>query len=653
MTRSPLPQLKRVASLSISRQPPLQTLSSPNIASTTSNTTNLNSVIVDSLDVLLSFDPITSLTPENIMDAASALTLGALRRIADGEEVIEPLVQCVQIKPMAPGANGSERYRVVWNDSQNFIQSMITQQANWIVTEGKLKKGSICKLKQFQANMVKERLILVVLDLEVLEEYGEPEKLGQPTALENAKQEGQQETKPQVQPENIGGGNFYGQQQQQQQQKAQSQQPQQRSLPSRGPGGVGHANIFPIEALSPYAHKWTIKARCSHKGDIKTWHNKNGEGKLFSANFLDESGEIRATGFNDAVDQWYEVLQEGSTYYISAPCRVQLAKKQFSNVNNDYELTFEKDTQIEKAEDDSGVPQVTYNFVSLADLQTIEKDQNIDCIGVLSEVGEVNEIVSKTTSKPYNKRELTLVDNTGFNVRLTIWGNSAQSFDVPAQSIIAFKGVKVSDFGGRSLSLLSSGSMTVNPDIDQAHKLKGWYDAGGSTESFQSHANVMGAVGATSGGRNDPHKTIAQVSEENLGMGENVDWFTVKATILYVKKDNVAYPACQTESCNKKVVEINPGEWRCEKCDKTWDRPDYRYIMSVNVGDHTGQLWLSCFNECGLQIMGVPANDLMAMREEGETTREEALFNEANCKTFIFKCKAKMDTFQDQQRYVT
>lgn len=212
------------------------------------------------------------------MDAAAALTQGALRRISDNDDVHEPIVQCVQIKPMAPGANGQERYRVVWNDSVNFIQSMITQQANWIVTEGKLKKGSVCRLKQFQANMVKERLILVVIDLEVLEEYGEPEKLGQPVALEGPKQEGQEETKPQAQPENIGGGNFYGQQQQAQQKP---QQPQQRSLPSRANGGGSHANIFPIEALSPYAHKWTIKARCSHKGEVKTWHNKNGEGKLF------------------------------------------------------------------------------------------------------------------------------------------------------------------------------------------------------------------------------------------------------------------------------------------------------------------------------------------------------------------------------------
>lgn len=644
MTRSPLPVH---AQQRVARQAPLQTLPpTPNTRHISHAATKTTTPASD-LHISFSFD---TLGFYDIMDAAAALTQGALRRISDNEDVHEPIVQCVQIKPMAPGANGQERYRVVWNDSVNFIQSMITQQANWIVTEGKLKKGSVCRLKQFQANMVKERLILVVIDLEVLEEYGEPEKLGQPVALEGPKQEGQEETKPQAQPENIGGGNFYGQQQQQAQQKP--QQPQQRSLPSRANGGGSHANIFPIEALSPYAHKWTIKARCSHKGEVKTWHNKNGEGKLFSVNFLDESGEIRATGFNDAVDQWYDILEEGNTYYISAPCRVQLAKKQFSNVNNDYELTFEKDTQIEKAEDDTGVPQVSYNFVTLADLQTTEKDQNIDCIGVLSEVGEVGEIVSKASGKPFNKRELTLIDNTGFNVRLTIWGNSAQKFDAQPQSVIAFKGVKVSDFGGRSLSLSSSGSMTVNPDIDEAHKLKGWYDAGGSTETFQSHASTMGAMTATSGGKRDDYKTVAQVGEENLGMGENTDWFSIKATILYVKKDNVAYPACQTEACNKKVVEINPGEWRCEKCDKTWDRPDYRYIMSVNVGDHTGQLWLSCFNECGLQIMGVPANELMAAREEGETQKEEVWFNEANCKTFIFKCKAKMDTFQDQQRYV-
>lgn len=63
-------------------------------------------------------------------DAYSAVTSGALRRIFGGEELLEPVLQCVQIKPMASN-NGQERYRVVLNDTQNFIQSMIAQRKRW------------------------------------------------------------------------------------------------------------------------------------------------------------------------------------------------------------------------------------------------------------------------------------------------------------------------------------------------------------------------------------------------------------------------------------------------------------------------------------------------------------------------------------------
>jgi hypothetical protein len=34
------------------------------------------------------------------------------------------------------------------------------------------------------------------------------------------------------------------------------------------------------------------------------------------------------------------------------------------------------------------------------------------------------------------------------------------------------------------------------------------------------------------------------------------------------------------------------GQWRCEKCDKTHPKPEYRYVMPISVSDHTGQLWL-------------------------------------------------------------
>ena len=297
------------------------------------------------------------------------------------------------------------------------------------------------------------------------------------------------------------------------------------------------------------------------------------------------------------------------------------------------------------------MPQVRFNFTNIGDLQNVAKDTTIDTIGILKEVSETNQIISKTTSKPYDKRELTLVDDTNFSVRLTIWGNTATSFDVTPESVIAFKGLKVSDFGGRSLSLLSSGSMTVNPDIVQAHKLKGWYEDQGRNDTFTSHASMGDGMSmGDAGGRGKPMKSIMQVKDENLGMSDAPDYFTTKATIIYVKQENFSYPACLAPECkNKKVVEEEPGQWRCAFCQKTYPKPEYRYVLSVNVSDHTGQIWLSCFNDVGIKVMGMTADALVELRENDDNAATE-VFQDANCQTWIFKCRAKMDNFQDQQR---
>ena len=265
---------------------------------------------------------------------------------------------------------------------------------------------------------------------------------------------------------------------------------------------------------------------------------------------------------------------------------------------------------------------------------------------MLTEVGETSQIISKTTAKPYDKRELTLVDSSQYKIRLTIWGNQAQTFNVEPDSVIAFKGVKVSDFGGRSLSLLSSGTMTVNPDIEEAFSLKGWYEAQDKGMDYIKHENTS-MLGAS--GQRDQTKTILQVKDENLGMSENPDYFTVKATIIYIKPDTFSYPACKSEGCNKKVLEQEPGNWRCEKCDRSHAEPEYRYIMSINVSDHTGQIWLSCFDDSGRLVMGRSANELVKLKEDDEKAAAE-VFQEAMCQTFLFRCRAKMDTIGDQPR---
>jgi len=52
----------------------------------------------------------------------------------------------------------------------------------------------------------------------------------------------------------------------------------------------------------------------------------------------------------------------------------------------------------------------------------------------------------------------------------------AEAFEEHCKSnpVIAIKGAKVSDFGGRSLSILGSSVFNLNPDLPESHEVKGW-----------------------------------------------------------------------------------------------------------------------------------------------------------------------------------
>lgn len=105
--------------------------------------------------------------------------------------------------------------------------------------------------------------------------------------------------------------------------------------------------IYPIVALTPYQNNWRIKARVVQKSDIRHYSNQRGEGRFFSVTFMDDSGEIKGTAWNALVDELYEKLQENHVYFVSK-ARVNLAKKKFSTVSNDYELSLDRGIEIEE-----------------------------------------------------------------------------------------------------------------------------------------------------------------------------------------------------------------------------------------------------------------------------------------------------------------
>lgn len=135
---------------------------------------------------------------------------------------------------------------------------------------------------------------------------------------------------------------------------------------------------------------------------------------------------------------------------------------------------------------------------------------------------------------------------------------------------------------GRTLSMVSSSIMTVSPDIEEAHLLRGWYDGIGTEKNFQSHTS--GSSGASFGGFNrNEMRHLSDVKESQLGMSDKAEFFSTRATIMHIKSESISYPACPTQGCNKKVVDLGSG-WKCEKCDKTFERPEYRYANLLLCG---------------------------------------------------------------------
>lgn len=68
-----------------------------------------------------------------------------------------PVLQCLQVKQMAPSAHMGDRYRLVISDGQNYVQSMLATVANHVIHDGKLTRGSFVRVKQYQPNNLKGR----------------------------------------------------------------------------------------------------------------------------------------------------------------------------------------------------------------------------------------------------------------------------------------------------------------------------------------------------------------------------------------------------------------------------------------------------------------------------------------------------------------
>ncbi|XP_047141686.1 replication protein A 70 kDa DNA-binding subunit isoform X1 [Hydra vulgaris] len=605
-----------------------------------------------------------------------SLTAGAIQAIItapDHEHMpVQPVVQILGIKKLQAGPGANERYRLVLSDGEHYYTSaMLGTQLNDTVQEDMVEVRCVLQMDKYTCNVIQgTRKVIIILELKIVLKASEvPGKIGEPVQISDLLTEQENLLPPPIKKENVNGSSKL--QNISNQIKSAStnntknlpvpnkplsnQKPSAYSAANQKPSGYSTAgagsvvdsnskSVFPISSLTPYQNRWTIRARITNKSSIRTWSNSRGDGKLFSIDLVDESGEIRATAFNEVVDKYYDLLEIGKVYYITKGS-LKTANKQYSSLKNDYEMTLNNDSLVELCNDLCDLPTLQFNFKQIKSIEDVNKDALIDIVGIVKSSSEMQQITSKATNKQVWKRDITIVDQSGSAVQATIWGSEAEKFEeyTDKNPVVAIKGAKVSDFGGRSLSILNSSIFHINPDIPEAYELRGWFDNGGINEQTTSISGQR--MEGAGGGK---YKTLGQIKDEGLGMGEKPDYFNVRAFIVFYRKENCMYQACPGADCNKKVIEDN-GQFRCEKCDRTYPDFKYRMVLSANIADFSGNQWITAFQESAEAILGVSAEQIGHLKDS-DVSQFDMIFSEACFKPFVFKVRAKMETYQDERK---
>lgn len=396
--------------------------------------------------------------------------------------------------------------------------------------------------------------------------------------------------------------------------------------------------LLPICELSAYQTKWTIKARVTNKGPLRTFKKGSGEGKVFHVELLDAAGgEIRASFFNAAADKFDTILEKGKCFTFSRGS-VKIANKQYNPTNHRYELTFDKDAVVEPATDDSSIETIKFSFVTLRSLQTRSLPCAVDMCGVITSFKPVMSVTSKD-GQELVKRDITIADDSATSIVVALWADRAKQEDrvFEGNPVITMKSVVVKDWqGSRAGSLTQGGALVFKSTAPEAKRVEQWWLQGGSSQELVQLSQQPAGGAESARARNATVTNLAGVRLASEQLSTQPELFSVVARValMQTRKQGepqpLHYMACQEKRddkpnglpCNKRVDESG----FCASCNRA-GKVAARLNLRCRFVDYEDQAWLTCFHEGVSKILGMSGDEVRALeleaKEKGEAGREE------------------------------
>ena len=224
-------------------------------------------------------------------------------------KVDKPKLQVLSIKKIASNnadPKKPERYRMQLSDGEKKQpSSMLATQLNHLIIDNEIQENGIIQLDRYISNTVNDHRIIIILGVTVVS--GPTDLIGNPTPVGKDEPTAAAAVQPKAEPTRAkmitpqaSSNNPYS-----------NSRSSSANVAPRGGRSSMAGNIQHINTLTPYqGSRWTIQVRVTNKSE-RTYSNAKGEGKLFSVDMCDESGEMRGTGFNQDAERLGAIFEVG------------------------------------------------------------------------------------------------------------------------------------------------------------------------------------------------------------------------------------------------------------------------------------------------------------------------------------------------------
>lgn len=171
-----------------------------------------------------------------------------------------------------------------------------------------------------------------------------------------------------------------------------------------------------LQRVNPWIPAFKVCIRCTQLGPVTSFKTKqNEDNKYFKGVIMDKlMTEMNITAWGDEADRFHLLLKENDCFLLINGRIKQQDQKYAGGILNVNCMELDHSTSIELIIDDGSIPlQRNLHFSQISGFGGLKKDDYVNVIALISNIGPKRQLASRYKQKPRFIRTLQIRDQTG------------------------------------------------------------------------------------------------------------------------------------------------------------------------------------------------------------------------------------------------